>query len=122
MGMDLGFKYIKSCGGLETEEHYPYHAEDRSCKFSKKHIAASLTGFVDVTSGDEELSNKPLPPMPATVLSRATAAACTMKDHAALPNWTTEYWLSDTVLRTAKTTGSLRTPGLPAGEKRVTSR
>jgi len=52
--MDLAFKYIKSCGGLETEEHYPYYAEDRSCKFSKKHIAASLTGFVDVTSGDEE--------------------------------------------------------------------
>jgi len=52
--MDNAFQYIKQVGGLETEADYPYYAEDRTCEFEKSRVAASLTGYVDVTRGDEE--------------------------------------------------------------------
>lgn len=52
--MDNAFKYIKDNGGLDTEQSYPYDAEDETCKFKKADVAAEDTGFVDVPEGDEE--------------------------------------------------------------------
>jgi len=52
--MDSAFAYIKKVGGLEKESAYPYTAKDGSCKFDKSKVVASLTGYVDVASGDED--------------------------------------------------------------------
>jgi len=52
--MDYAFQYIRQVGGLETEADYPYYAQNRNCEFDQSRVAASLTGFVDVTRGDEE--------------------------------------------------------------------
>jgi len=52
--MDNAFEYIKSVGGLSTEESYPYHAKQGKCHFNKANIGATCTGYVDVKSGDED--------------------------------------------------------------------
>lgn len=52
--MDNAFEYIKDNGGLDTEESYPYTAHQGKCKFDKKNIAATVSGFVDIPSGDED--------------------------------------------------------------------
>jgi len=52
--MDNAFKYIKAVGGLELESVYPYTAEDGQCKFDKSEAKATVTGYVDVKSEDED--------------------------------------------------------------------
>jgi cathepsin L len=52
--MDQAFDYIKSNKGIDTESSYPYTAQDGSCKFKAANVGATDTGFVDITSGDEE--------------------------------------------------------------------
>ncbi|XP_060576711.1 procathepsin L-like [Ruditapes philippinarum] len=53
--MDQAFEYIKSAGGIESEQDYPYVAqEERKCNFSKSLEKAEVTGYVDVTQGDEQ--------------------------------------------------------------------
>jgi cathepsin L len=52
--MDNAFSYIKDNGGLDTEESYPYHARQEKCHFNKKTIGSTCSGFIDVTSGDEQ--------------------------------------------------------------------
>ncbi|XP_069563192.1 cathepsin L.1 [Brachyistius frenatus] len=52
--MDNAFKYIKDNGGIDTEESYPYEAEDGTCRYNPANIGATCTGFVDVTNGDED--------------------------------------------------------------------
>jgi len=52
--MDAAFAYIKKVGGLEKESTYPYTAQDGSCKFDKSKAVATVTGYVDVSRGDED--------------------------------------------------------------------
>jgi cathepsin L len=52
--MDQGFEYIKSNGGIDTEDSYPYAGVDQSCKFDASNVGATLTSYVDVKSKDEE--------------------------------------------------------------------
>jgi cathepsin L len=51
--MDNAFQYIIAIGGLDSEDSYPYTAQDGSCNFDKSNIAGDVTAFTDVTQGDE---------------------------------------------------------------------
>lgn len=51
--MDNAFNYIQKNGGLDTEEAYPYTGRDGSCKFNPDKVGATVTGHVDVKTGDE---------------------------------------------------------------------
>jgi len=42
--MDQAFAYIKSNAGIDTEESYPYTAEDGNCKYNANSIGATCTG------------------------------------------------------------------------------
>uniref|UniRef100_A0A3B4UWV3 Cathepsin L.1 n=2 Tax=Seriola dumerili TaxID=41447 RepID=A0A3B4UWV3_SERDU len=52
--MDNAFRYIKANGGIDTEDSYPYEAEDGECRFNPATIGAKCTGYVDVKQGDED--------------------------------------------------------------------
>lgn len=52
--MDQAFSYIKANKGIDTEESYPYTARDGKCKFKPADVGATLTGFTDIPSGDED--------------------------------------------------------------------
>ncbi|KAL3744665.1 hypothetical protein ACJRO7_013866 [Eucalyptus globulus] len=48
------FEYIKYNGGLDTEEAYPYTAEDGSCKFSADNVGVQVLDSVNITLGAED--------------------------------------------------------------------
>jgi len=52
--MDQAFDYIKANKGIDTEASYPYKAVDQKCKFKAADVGATVTGYTDVTSGDED--------------------------------------------------------------------
>jgi len=51
--MTSAMLYIINNKGIDTEDSYPYYAQDETCAFSKTNVGATLTGMVNVTSGDE---------------------------------------------------------------------
>ncbi|XP_028293258.1 cathepsin L1-like isoform X1 [Gouania willdenowi] len=52
--MDQAFDYIEANGGIDTEDSYPYEAEDGKCRYNPANIGATCTGHVDVTQFDED--------------------------------------------------------------------
>jgi len=52
--MDQAFSYIKANKGIDTEESYPYEAQDGDCRFKAENVGATDTGFTDITSGSED--------------------------------------------------------------------
>ncbi|KAM6912126.1 cathepsin L.1 [Xenentodon cancila] len=52
--MDNAFRYIQVNGGIDTEESYPYEAEDGQCRFNTDTVGATCTGYVDIKQGDED--------------------------------------------------------------------
>ncbi|KAG8182828.1 hypothetical protein JTE90_000435 [Oedothorax gibbosus] len=53
--MDAAFEYIKKNNGIDTEESYPYTAEDGTAISG---ATEPVTGYVDIPSGDEEALKK----------------------------------------------------------------
>lgn len=51
--MDQAFQYVKDKGGIEGETDYPYTAEEATCQFDESKERATVSGFTDITSGDE---------------------------------------------------------------------
>jgi len=51
--MDYAFQYVRDNKGIDTETSYPYEAQDDSCRFNKRNIGATDTGFVDIPQGSE---------------------------------------------------------------------
>ncbi|XP_066975670.1 procathepsin L-like [Macrobrachium rosenbergii] len=51
--MDQAFRYIKHNKGIDTEESYPYEAQDGTCRFKSENVGATLTGYVDIPKGNE---------------------------------------------------------------------
>jgi len=52
--MDNAFQYVKDNGGIDTEDSYPYEGEDDKCRFTKRDVGATDTGFVDVVPRESE--------------------------------------------------------------------
>lgn len=52
--MDQAFEYIKVNNGIDTEESYPYEAQDDDCRFKASDVGATCTGYTDVESGNED--------------------------------------------------------------------
>lgn len=52
--MDQAFNYVKKNNGIDTEESYPYTAQEGVCSFRKENVGATCTGFVDIPSANEE--------------------------------------------------------------------
>ncbi|CAL1272228.1 unnamed protein product [Larinioides sclopetarius] len=52
--MDQAFEYIKKNNGIDTEDSYPYTAQDGNCNFKPDSVGATVTGYVDIPSGDED--------------------------------------------------------------------
>ncbi|KAL3744664.1 hypothetical protein ACJRO7_013865 [Eucalyptus globulus] len=48
------FEYIKYNGGLETEEAYPYTAQNGTCKFSARRVAVQVVDSVNISMGAED--------------------------------------------------------------------
>ncbi|XP_027978097.1 cathepsin L1-like [Eumetopias jubatus] len=53
--MDYAFQYVKDNGGLDSEESYPYCAQDGSCKYKPEQSVANDTGFTDIHQDEESL-------------------------------------------------------------------
>lgn len=52
--MDSAFQYIKANGGIDTEDSYPYEAEDGKCRYNPATVGAKCSGYVDIKQGDED--------------------------------------------------------------------
>ncbi|KAG8013306.1 Cathepsin L [Nibea albiflora] len=52
--MDRAFRYIQANGGIDTEESYPYEAEDGQCRYKPDSVGATCTGYTDVKRFDED--------------------------------------------------------------------
>ncbi|XP_056860018.1 thiol protease aleurain-like [Raphanus sativus] len=48
------FEYIKSNGGLDTEEAYPYTAKNGTCKYSAENVGVQVLDSVNITMGAED--------------------------------------------------------------------
>jgi cathepsin L len=52
--MDFAFEYIEKNDGIDTEESYPYEAQDMTCRYKKTSKGATDVGYTDIPEGDED--------------------------------------------------------------------
>ncbi|CAH1406884.1 unnamed protein product [Nezara viridula] len=55
--MDTAFEYILN-NGIDTDASYPYEAEIKKCRFNESNVGATITGYADLPSGDEDVLMK----------------------------------------------------------------
>ncbi|XP_059638892.1 vignain-like [Cornus florida] len=66
--MDYAYKFIKQKGGLNTEDNYPYTAEDGTCDASKENSpVVSIDGHENVPANDEDALLKTVANQPVYV-------------------------------------------------------
>uniref|UniRef100_A0A8C5HQL9 Cathepsin L1-like n=1 Tax=Gouania willdenowi TaxID=441366 RepID=A0A8C5HQL9_GOUWI len=51
--MNQAFEYVKANGGIDTENSYPYEAQDGRCRYNPYTVGATCRGYVDVKQSDE---------------------------------------------------------------------
>jgi cathepsin L len=73
--MDDAFQYIMDKKGIDTEASYPYTATDGRCKFKTANVAATISSFKDVTSGDENALKTAVAQQPVSVAIDASASS-----------------------------------------------
>lgn len=49
------FAYVRDNGGIDTEDSYPYEANDGICRFSSSSVGATVSGYIQVPSTESAL-------------------------------------------------------------------
>lgn len=74
--MDYAFQFIINNGGLDTEEDYPYKAQDGRCDTYRKNAkVVSIDGYEDVPVNDEQALKKAVAGQPISVAIEAGGRA-----------------------------------------------
>ncbi|ONK70324.1 uncharacterized protein A4U43_C05F32550 [Asparagus officinalis] len=74
--MDYGFQFIINNGGIDTEEDYPYKAQDGRCDTYRKNAkVVSIDGYEDVPENDENALKKAIANQPVSVAIEASGRA-----------------------------------------------
>ncbi|XP_068228799.1 procathepsin L-like [Palaemon carinicauda] len=80
--MDNAFQYIKANGGIDTEDSYPYEAEDDKCRYNPDGAGAEDQGFVDIPEGNEQALKKAIAMVgPVSVAIDASQDSFQLYDH-----------------------------------------
>lgn len=53
--MDGAYLYVVENGGLDTEESYPYEAQDLTCRFKRETVGATMTAYVNIMGGENAM-------------------------------------------------------------------
>lgn len=73
--MDKAFEFIKKKGGINTEDNYPYMAEDGECDIQKRNSpVVSIDGHEDVPPNDEGSLLKAVANQPVSVAIQASGS------------------------------------------------
>ncbi|GCC35049.1 hypothetical protein chiPu_0013529, partial [Chiloscyllium punctatum] len=51
--MEFAFNYVQSNGGIDTEDYYPYTAQEGTCKYNPNYSPTTCHGFRFVARGNE---------------------------------------------------------------------
>lgn len=50
------FRAIEKLGGLETEQDYPYDAEDEKCHFTKNKVKVQISGALNISHDETDMA------------------------------------------------------------------
>jgi cathepsin L len=72
--MYQAFEYVISAGGEELESSYPYSGTSgNTCKFDKSQVAATISSYANVTSGDESALQSAVAQQPVSIAIDASS-------------------------------------------------